>query len=138
MFLVAVSFKEGIELIRYFKNLITKADKKELEKENQIAEILNEIKEIKKDSELMKQSCKYYSQKIDMLVGSDVEDIRAYIIAKYHKHVEKEGWVDDYTMDVLERRYKYYKDEGGNSYIKDLMSEIRKLPKRPPYEKEKE
>ena len=37
-------------------------------------------------------------------------------------------WIDDYSLDCIERRYKHYIDEGGNSFIGQLMIEIRKLP----------
>ena len=43
---------------------------------------------------------------------------------------------DDYTMDVLEKRYVHYKDEGGNSYAAHLMADLRELPKNPPEEEE--
>jgi len=29
--------------------------------------------------------------------------------------------LDSMQMDLLERRYKHYKNEGGNSYIDNLM-----------------
>ena len=48
----------------------------------------------------------------------------------------KNKWIDDYTMDVLEKRYVHYKDEGGNSYAAHLMADLRELPKNPPEEEE--
>ena len=42
-------------------------------------------------------------------------------------------WIDDYSLDCIERRYKHYIDEGGNSFIGQLMIEIRKLPHQPPH-----
>ena len=31
----------------------------------------------------------------------------------------------------MEKRYKHYADEGGNSFVATLMSEVRALPKMP-------
>jgi hypothetical protein len=40
------------------------------------------------------------------------------------------NYIDDYSLDCLERRFKHYQDEGGNSYIEDLMKDLRSLSKR--------
>ena len=72
------------------------------------------------------------SEKIDMLIESDKDSIKAYITEKHHHHVEEKQWIDKYTLDCLERRFECYKKEGGNSFIEDLMNEIRALPKQPP------
>ena len=37
--------------------------------------------------------------------------------------------IDDYSLDCLEKRYTHYVEEGGNSFIHDLMEDIRALPK---------
>jgi hypothetical protein len=47
------------------------------------------------------------------------------------------GWIDDYSMECCERRYQHYKDEGGNSFIKGFMEDLRALPKKPPEDKNK-
>ena len=64
---------------------------------------------------------------IKRLTDSDMHDIKSWIVEKHHKLVEQQ-WVDDFTMDTIERRYADYKAEGGNSYVKTLMEEIRSLP----------
>lgn len=42
------------------------------------------------------------------------------------------GWIDDYSMECLERRFLIYQHEHGNSFVEGLMDEIRALPKQPP------
>ena len=32
-------------------------------------------------------------------------------------------------MDTIEKRYQHYKDEGGNSYISNMMEELRNMAK---------
>ena len=40
----------------------------------------------------------------------------------------EKGSIDYQSLDVLEHRFKHYVDEGGNSFIEDLMKDLRKLP----------
>lgn len=70
-------------------------------------------------------------EKINILTSSTMHDIKGWIVEKHHKLIRK-GWVDDFTMDTLEKRYNDYKIMGGNSYIEGLMNEIRALPHTPP------
>jgi hypothetical protein len=69
------------------------------------------------------------SSTIEILKGSDKEDIKAFITEKHHYFCYQKGYIDDYSLDVLERRFKYYKEEEGNSFAEDLMEDIRRLPK---------
>lgn len=75
------------------------------------------------------------NDKISLLMLSDKEDIKNFIIEKHKVHCYEIGWIDEYTLDCLEKRYGYYKNEGGNSFVYGLMSDIRALPKTPPKEK---
>lgn len=72
--------------------------------------------------------------KIDMLIESDKADIKAYVTEKHHYFVYDKKWIDDHSLDSLEKRFEHYEAEGGNSFVKGLMSEIRQLPKIPPRE----
>lgn len=68
-------------------------------------------------------------QSIDLLIASDKDDIKAWITAQHHLFVYGYKCIDDYSLDCIEKRYAHYRDEGGNSFIELLMSEIRALPK---------
>lgn len=70
--------------------------------------------------------------RINALTLSDMHDIKQSIVKDYHYFKDTRGWIDDFSLETLELRYNDYKEEGGNSYISSLMSEIRNLPKRPP------
>jgi hypothetical protein len=65
-------------------------------------------------------------------VDSDKDDIKAFITDKHHYFCYERKWIDDYSMDCIERRYSHYKDEGGNSFIATLMDELKALPKQSP------
>ena len=70
------------------------------------------------------------SDKIDMLINSDKDSIKAYITQRHHWFCYDKGWIDDFSLDCLEKRYQHYEDEGGNSFIGSFMDELRALPKK--------
>ena len=74
---------------------------------------------------------KNLSMKIDMLIDSDKDDIKSYITKEHHYFCYQIGWIDDFSLDCLERRYQHYANEGGNSFIRGFMEELRALPKQP-------
>jgi len=76
------------------------------------------------------------NKQIDMLIESDKEDIKAYIVREHHYFVYVKGWIDDYSLECVERRFAVYRQEHGNSFIEGLMNEIRTLPKQPPVAEE--
>lgn len=72
-------------------------------------------------------------KQLKQLTDSDMHDIKGWIVTKHHEYTQK-GWVDDFTMDTIEKRFGDYILEGGNSYVEGLMAEIRDLPHYPPKE----
>ena len=68
---------------------------------------------------------------VAQLVDSDRNDIKSWIVEKHHELIKK-SWVDDFTMDNIERRFADYVAEGGNSYVEGLVNELRALPHVPP------
>lgn len=69
-----------------------------------------------------------FEKKIDLLIESDKDDIKSYITEKYDLFVKEKGKIDKYNLDCIERRYEHYKEENGNSFVADLVKEIRRLP----------
>lgn len=65
------------------------------------------------------------------LTESDMHDIKGWIVEKHHELMQKQ-WVDDFTIDTLEKRYADYVAEDGNSYVERLMEDLRSLPHFPP------
>ena len=79
----------------------------------------------------LKEIIEKLSDKIDVLIKSDRDDIKAFITREHHSFCYEKGWIDDYSLDCIEKRYDHYKEEGGNSFIATLMDEVRALPKKP-------
>lgn len=140
--------KGGVDLFDWFKNKYQeKFDKdnsqlsrqqaleehyrKCIDQHRETAELYNGVEE-KIDNLTNTVNIKFDSleKSIKQLTESDMHDIKGWIVEKHHILVAK-GWVDDFTMDTLEKRYSDYVKENGNSYVKGLMDELRDLPHAP-------
>ena len=63
----------------------------------------------------------------DRLEQSDKLAIKTYIKEQHDIWVPK-GCIDGQVLELLEDRYKIYKEEGGNSWAERLMIDLRALP----------
>ena len=151
MILLAGSFKAVSSFIDWYKgkrrtDTLKEMKPEELDKRisSEIEARNNKIKELEqkhdKDLENLTQQIggvadqvSNLATKVDLLVDSDKDDIKAFITREYHYFCAK-GWIDDYSMDCIEKRYQHYIDEKGNSFIEHLIAELRLLPKKPPTE----
>lgn len=129
--LFALAVKEFINLIDWFLNRGEKYFKNKNEEEDKFAKYEEEIKALKENQEKMSESINKLSTNVELLIDSDKDDIKSFITKEYHYFVEQKGWIDKFSFDCIEKRFNHYKDEGGNSFIEDLMSELRRLPKQP-------
>ena len=137
--LLAIAVKEGITLVIWFKDFFktkfnddmknTVATKKQNE---QICKIKEDIQILIDNQEKIFEEIKLFKQQLEMIIESDKDDIKSWITEKHHFYCYERKWIDDYSMDCIEKRYRHYKDEGGNSFIEELMNELRSLPKTPP------
>ena len=62
-----------------------------------------------------------------LLTNSSKNDIKAWIVETHHKCAE-EGYIDDFTKDIIEKRFEDYTKLGGNSYVRTLVEEMRAMP----------
>lgn len=112
--------------------------KKETDKEQEIDSIQKQFDDHLKSYEDLQnsqnQSLEYLVEKVKLLIDSDKDNIKSFITERHHHFCYEQGWIDDYSLDCIEKRYSHYVDEGGNSFIHDLMEELRKLQKHPPEE----
>lgn len=149
IFIVLAALKEVWSLVDFFRNKARKKYEEEACEDKRMEEIFDRLeafeKSVKqawqKEQDLytefveFKKECTDHFEatnaKLEILTQSDKDSIKSWIVEKHHLFV-KQGWVDDFNMDAIERRFTHYKKEGGNSYIGDLMDELRKLPNYPP------
>ena len=137
--LLAIAVKEGITLVIWFKDLFKKKFNDDMKntvaakKHNeQICKIKEDIQLLIQNQEKIFEEIKLFKQQLEMIIESDKDDIKSWITEKHHFYCYERKWIDDYSMDCIEKRYGHYKDEGGNSFIEELMNELRSLPKTPP------
>jgi len=139
MVLLAIAIKGAISFFDWAKERLGRAYKKEYNEtktqQDLDAELQKEnaaIQKLEKNQADMMATMERLSNKIDALIDSDKDDIKSFLVREHHYFCYQKGWVDDYSLDCCEKRYKHYVQEGGNSFVEDLMNEIRDLPKQPP------
>lgn len=141
LFLVtfALAIKGFVSFWDWGYERLKKVFKKETDQENEMDAIQEQIDEHKREYEILKDNqgqlqdtLTNLMEKVNLLIDSDKDDIKSFITERHHHFCYQEQWIDDYSLDCIEKRYKHYTDEGGNSFIEDLMEELRELPKQPP------
>ena len=124
--LIALSAKGVITFFDWVKERIMKMFNKQSKKEKELEQLQQQeldIKELRKNIESIQSN-------INLLIESDKDDIKAYITEKHHFYCYQQKYIDDYTLNCLEKRFNNYETEGGNSFVHNLMDELRALPKR--------
>lgn len=128
--ILALAIKELSTLFDFFvKRLENRFNGKKNEQEDK-EEIKNDIEELKYLINEIKDNQKKTQDIIDVLLRSDVEDTRSWIVRNYHYYMDHpELPISDFEMDCIEKRFLCYQEEGGNSYVHDLVDELRKMHK---------
>lgn len=106
--------------------------KKIVYKTDEPRKLKNNIDKNQQQIKDLKASIARLTEKVDALIASDRDGIKAFITWEHHHFCYQKGWIDDYSLDCIERKYTHYVDQGGNSFIQGLMEEIRNLPKQDP------
>lgn len=123
LFLVAVGARELIQLYRYFRmRIYGKFETQDNEKET--------MNNMEKSMQSMLLELKDIDKKLSLLQVSNRDSIKSWILMSYQKYKENNAQLDSMQMDLLERRYQHYKDQGGNSYIDEIMDELRAIYKK--------
>lgn len=133
--LAAIALKEVVTFLDWANEKARKKVKKEQQPQTisrkldrAIQEQDEQIIEMKEDIIEIQQSIQKLNKNIEMLISSDRDSIKAWLTAQHHYFMEK-GSIDYYSFDCISKRYEHYKDEGGNTFIDDIMEDINDLPK---------
>lgn len=148
--MIIITFLGVFELakaIDYFvakhKNKVSQEVQKnqdEITEEQRIEFLEYEVNQLKEDQEKIKcdmanyqkNDCESFSslnQKLDKLLQSDLAAHKSWF-SRMHEETTKRGWISKYDLESVESRFAIYKDEGGNSFVKDLVEEMRKLQRK--------
>lgn len=141
----ALALKEFISIIDFFWVKLKAIFMKEQTEEDKVKKIQEKIDKIEKWQveheqttldikidyngaiEELKEQLEKQQKTLDTLVASDRDDIKGWLVQQYHYFMNL-GSIDDFSKDTIEKRATHYFTEGGNSYIEDLLKQIRKLP----------
>ena len=130
--LLALAFKGIFTFLSWAGDLL-----KQMVHKAETPQKLEQIIEIQKEEiNGMKDCLNKLNDSVHLLINSDKDAIKAYITRQHHYFVYEQKWIDDYSLDCIERRFVHYQQEGGNTFIQELMQELRALPKQPLKEKE--
>ncbi len=146
--ILAFAVKSTVDFTEWIQEKYNKKFNKDhsaLEKEEDTEEKYNELKDqfdtlmsefhgldqrMEKRMENIESGMENIESQLIQLTQSDMHDIKSWMVEKHHQLTEA-GWVDDFTMDTIEKRFDDYKKENGNSYVEGLVNEMRALPRHP-------
>lgn len=135
----ALAIKGVVDFIDWARKKVRKGFKAEHLKSNQSAQLdvrLNgydeKIEGLNEKIGALAEQIDYLIENTESLIDSNRDAIKSYITKEHHFFCYEQGWIDDYSLDCLEKRFAHYNKFGGNSFIEDLMEELRDLPKVPP------
>lgn len=120
LFILFVAIKELIGLIDFFKarnKLWFTAVKKKEDNDISLQKLVEKMDKIE--------------GQLNVLTESDKDDIKSWLVEKYNFYkAYPNRRLSAHTMDTIEKRYSHYKDEGGNSYIDNIiMPGLREMAK---------
>lgn len=120
LFMLGTALKQGYELVQYFRNKTFNHVDKIREQEETLEKVIKNIQQQQKQLQSI-------TDKIDELLASDKDSIKSWIVMLYKQYKKDPSGLNSMQMDLLERRYSHYKKEGGNSYVDNLMQELREI-----------
>ena len=136
LFVLIAAIKTTLNSIEYLWERISKIFKKQQKDIEQQEDFTKHVQESEKQIKELydlhtktEENLNRIIDSIQLLINSDKDDIKAWITEKHHYYCYERKYIDDYSLDCIEKRYTHYKNEGGNSFIEDLMKDIRRLPK---------
>ena len=133
--LIILAVKEAISVFEFFyKRAHNHFDNQE-EKKDQMTDVIekidkldDKINKITEKQEEIRVDLQEQKEQLTLLTESDKDQLKSFIVREHHYYCYTKKWIDDFSMDALEKCYGHYTAEGGNSYVHDLMDEIRALP----------
>ena len=127
--ILALALKGLIDFYDWAKKRFNTITTKEHLKLNEKASIKEDIDKLYQIQVTQNESIDKLTQSVNLLLRSDKDEIKAWITEKHHYFCYEAKYINDYSLDCIERRYAHYIAEGGNSFVADLMSDLRSLKK---------
>lgn len=134
---LAIATKGVVNFIDWLRKKGKVAVKAATAQEESRKKIMQQVDKIAKQTQETQDKVTYLTDSNDIVFLAIKDLIKTQITQQHHFFVYEQQWIDDYSLDCLERCFGHYLKMGGNSFIEDLMKELRDLPKVPPVDKEK-
>lgn len=112
-----------------FFDWASKRTKEAIKKAEKPEQLKNNIQDHEQAIMDLKDCIEKLTDKVDLLMQSDKDAIKAFIVKQHHYFYYQLKEIDDQSLQCIQRRYEHYKAEGGNTYVKDLMFDLRNLPR---------
>lgn len=134
MLLLAIKFVW--ELVVWFRDKLRNGFKKEKETEEEseyfkaeFSKLHDSLDNIDERLNKIDENNENTNRRLSFIEERQQENTKSFLIDAHHKFCYQIRAIDDINLQSIERRYMYYKAAGGNSFIDQLMQEIRALPR---------
>ena len=127
--LTGLAIKELVSFFDWVKQRTKGPVEKEITRKQTMTEAKEEIEELSSKQQECEAKLNDIYKLVQILINSDKDDIKAWITEKHHFFCYQRGCIDDFSLDCIEKRYAHYQEENGNSFVGDMMKEIRALPR---------
>lgn len=127
--MLALAVKGFVDFFDWAKARIRKSVDEKNNEENREQTIEVKIQDLEQHQKDIYERLDNLCGSIQLLLDSDRDDIKSWITEKHHYYCYEKKHIDDFALECVEKRYKHYKDEGGNSFIDQMMQDIRSLPR---------
>lgn len=87
------------------------------------------IDKLSKQNKITHEKQEQLEDTVSLLQERMQENTRSYLIDAHHKFCYQIKKIDDLNLQSLERKYLYYKSSGGDTFVDNLMEDIRELPR---------
>ena len=125
-----IVFAVGIKNLILFYDWAKSRTKQAIEKDEKPDKLSQIVEKQQRQMDEIKEQLTLLKNNIQLLMQSDRDDIKYSITKDHHYFCYTLKSIDDYSLDCIERKYEHYRDQGGNSFVKELMDDIRALPRR--------
>ena len=145
--LFTLAIKGVQDMVDYFRGKYKEKFNKDYDKATKESNISEQLEIVKSQHDETLKLCENFDHKLDDIVdtmnekfddldvkinqmgNNDKHSIKQMIVKDYHYFVEKQGQIDDFSLDTILLLFEDYKQLGGNSYISSLVEELKALPR---------
>ena len=112
------------QMVKDVRDELTKIEEANIKNLEELKARDNKLQE---DIDCLKIIMDGLTDNVKLLINSDKASILAWITQQHHYYMRL-GWIDEFSLQTIEKRFEFYKKEGGNGFADDVMQDLRDLP----------